>query len=69
MHQNRLHPVSALRWLTAILLVTTWGLPIAGLVTGNGDWYRWAAYVFAAVLFVAVSPLVLFVVTSMFEKK
>ena len=69
MGKRRVHPIHVIQWLGIALGLACWGLGIAGFVTGNTDLYRWAAYTFGVLLCVAFTPLLVFVLTSFFERK
>lgn len=69
MQTKRFHPINVVRWLAVVMLLTTWGLGITGFTTGNADLYRWAAYVFVVLLCVAFSPLIVFLIGSIIDRK
>jgi predicted membrane channel-forming protein YqfA (hemolysin III family) len=69
MQSKRIHLITVVKWLAIVLLLITWGLGIAGFATGQSDYYRWAVYAFGVLLCVAFLPLVVFVISSLFEKK
>lgn len=68
MQKKRIHPITVVKWLAILLLLTTWGLGIAGFATGENDYYRWAVYVFGVLLCVAFAPLIVFALSFLFEK-
>lgn len=69
MGKRLIHPVHVIQWLGIAFGLASWGLGIAGFVTGNTDLYHWAAYTFGVLLCVAFTPLLVFVLTSFFERK
>ena len=63
-----LHPCKIISYSSAVLLLVTWGLGITDFVTGEPIFYRRAIRAFVVLLLLSFSPLILFLVGSLFER-
>ncbi len=68
MSKRRLHPERVLMVLLGGSVPTVWALGLAGFLSGNGAYYRWAVGVLGVTLAVAFVPLIAFVITLAIEK-
>ena len=62
------HPERVVLALGLVSLLSTWGLGLAGLFTGNRVFYGWASFALLVTLAIASTPLVVFLIGVMIEK-
>lgn len=65
---KRLHPERFVLILSGVMVLLTYGLGLAGFITGNKRFFLWAAYTFAIGFAVMATPMLAFLIGLIIEK-
>ena len=67
-HQKRLHPERFVLILGGTMLLLTWGLGIAGFLTGDRRFFQWAGYALALGFATMATPMLVFLIGLVIER-
>ncbi|MBX3435663.1 MAG: hypothetical protein KF847_20285 [Pirellulales bacterium] len=54
--------------LGGVMLLLTWGLGLAGFLTGDKRFFPWAGYAFALGFAIVATPMITFLIVLVIEK-